>query len=111
MGLINDLVRVCILLASHAPVNQIIAGTLHEAVTVKPGGLVKIAVDPTVVRIGMPVAIYREQEVVAHAVVSDLIGGLASAQVVKTVQAAVQLDKGMRVQFDAVSATALTLRH
>ncbi len=102
VGLINDLVRVCILLASHAPVNQIIAGTLHETVTAKPGGLVKIAVDPTVVRIGMPVAIYRNQEVVAHAVVSDLIGGLASAEVVKTVQAAVQLDKGMRVQFGAV---------
>ena len=107
VGLINDLVRVCILLASHAPVNQIIAGALLEAATVKQGGLVKIAVDPAVVRIGMPVAIYRKEEVVAHAVVSDLIGGLASAEVVRTVGTVVQLDKGARVQFGAASAAAL----
>ncbi|HEU4387705.1 MAG TPA: hypothetical protein VFV34_07910, partial [Blastocatellia bacterium] len=34
VAMISDLVRVCLLLASHAPVNQIIAGQIHRATTV-----------------------------------------------------------------------------
>ncbi len=56
VALVNDLVRVCILLASHAPVNQVIAGALHEPATIRPGGLLKLAIDPAYVRVGMPVA-------------------------------------------------------
>ncbi|MFN8444197.1 MAG: hypothetical protein U0175_25670 [Caldilineaceae bacterium] len=100
--LISDLVRICILLASHAPVNQIIAGAIHEPVTVRPGGQIKISVDPTFIRIGMPVFVYQNERVVAQAVVNDLAGGLAAARVTQTMQTSLQLDKGAKVQFGEI---------
>ncbi|MFN8468430.1 MAG: hypothetical protein U0X20_22925 [Caldilineaceae bacterium] len=105
VGLINDVVRVCILLASHSPVNQIIAGAVQESVSVGPGGMVRIAIDPELVRIGMPVAIYRGPQVVAQAVVADLIGGLATAQVITTAEPVVRVEKDARVQFSNAKAT------
>jgi hypothetical protein len=99
VALIGDLVRICILLASHAPIDQILAGTLQEAITARPGSQIKIAIDPLRVRIGMPVFVYRNEEVVAQAVVTDLIGGIAAAQITQMAQPALPLDKGTRVQF------------
>jgi hypothetical protein len=107
VGLINDVIRVCILLASHSPVNQIIAGAVQEDVSVGPGGMVRIAIDPELVRIGMPVAIYRGPQIVAQAVVADLIGGLATAQVITTAEPVVRVDKNARVQFSNRKAMML----
>jgi hypothetical protein len=104
VSMINDLVRVCILLASHAPVKRVIAGHVREATTVQVGGLVKLAIDPTKVRIGMPALMYAGNQVVAKAIVQDLSAGEASAQVVKAVEETVQLKEGARVQFGEKAA-------
>lgn len=99
IAMCDDLVRVAILLASHAPVNEIIAGSVQEAATVKPGSSLKLNVDLTKVKIGMGVFVYKGADVVAHAVVEDLSAGLASAKITKTYAPTVQLEKNAAVQF------------
>lgn len=99
IAMCDDLVRVAILLASHAPVNEIIAGNVHEAAKVQPGSSLKLNVDLTKVQIGMGVFIYKGTDVVAHAVVEDLTSGLASAKVIKTLAPTVQIEKNAAVQF------------
>ncbi|NNE64060.1 MAG: hypothetical protein HKN34_08255, partial [Gammaproteobacteria bacterium] len=54
--MINDLVRICILLASHAPVNKIISGLVPEPTMVRTGSKINIVADLTRVRIGMNIA-------------------------------------------------------
>jgi len=51
VGLMHDLVRMCLLLASHAPVNQIIAGHVEKPTTVKPGSRVPLVISPGAVRV------------------------------------------------------------
>lgn len=112
VAMINDLVRVCILLASHAPVNEIIAGHVEEETVVKKGSQVKINVDPRRVRVGMPVLIYRQAKVVAQAKVLDLTSKRASVEVMKVVAQVADLDQGeAAVQpKKAIIAESITLR-
>lgn len=83
VALINDLVRVCILLASHAPVNQIVSAHIAQKSEVGEGGRVHLAVDPARVRVGMHVLMYRAGQITARAVVEDLTSGQAAARVIK----------------------------
>jgi hypothetical protein len=97
----NDLVRVCILLASHAPVRQIVVGQVERATTLQRDTRVELRVDPTRVRVGMRVLMFSGQEVVAQGVVDDLAAGRAAARVVqlKAGQTSVNLAQDARVQF------------
>jgi len=95
--MINDLSRVCILLASHAPVKQIIAGHVNEATPVQLGTRVQLTVDPAKVRVGMQVLVYKENTVVTRAVVEDLSAGVAAARVVHTTVPT--LEQGARAHF------------
>ncbi|HEX3227817.1 MAG TPA: hypothetical protein VHQ95_02565, partial [Pyrinomonadaceae bacterium] len=100
VALINDVVRICLLLASHAPVNQIIAGHVPKATVVQTGGRVELAVDHTKIRVGMSVLMYSPtNEVLARGVVEDLGAGKAAARVVTTVRKEVTLDPGARAHF------------
>lgn len=100
ISLMDDLVRICILLASHAPVNQIISGRVVQPTTVSQGSRVELAVDLTKVQIGMQVLVYSAtNQVVAHAVVEDLATGQAAARITRTFQPKVQLSENTRVQF------------
>jgi hypothetical protein len=114
IGLMSDLVRVCILLASHAPVSQIIAGHVPKPTVVVPGKRIDLKVDLSKVRVGMHVLMYDQQTVVARGVVQDLASGLAAAHVVETFRPSITLDTGARVQFMAapalMSATAGMLK-
>ena len=76
----NDLVRVAILLASHAPVSDIIAGDVIRDTTVKPGSRVDLSADLSRVRLGMHVLVYQQNTPVARAVVEDLSAGVATAR-------------------------------
>ncbi|HVG21689.1 MAG TPA: hypothetical protein VNI02_21825 [Blastocatellia bacterium] len=115
-SLINDVVRICILLASHAPVKQIIAGHVPRPTTVKKGGRVELAaVDLTKIRVGMHVLMRSGEDVVTRGVVDDLTEGKASARVVDIFQKdepagavgraaqpdekSVRLDQNTRVEF------------
>ncbi|HEV7868026.1 MAG TPA: hypothetical protein VGO90_10115 [Chthoniobacteraceae bacterium] len=102
-NLINDLIRICLLLASHAPVKALIAGHLPRPVPVRPGTLIPIRpFDPRLVRVGMEVQVWKAEKIVARARVEDLAGdGEVSARIerVETTTATTTLDQTMRVQF------------
>jgi hypothetical protein len=100
VALVSDLVRSCLLLASHAPINQIISGHVPKATTVTPGGRVELtAVDFTRIRVGMNVLMYAGARVVAQAVVEDLSAGQVAARVVHAEGKSVALEQNARVQF------------
>jgi hypothetical protein len=102
VALLHDLVRVCILLASHAPVDEIIAGHVPADTSATPGASVPVTIDPVRVKLGMRAFFYQGQALVAHGVVDDLIGGSARTRVLQTTAGtAVSLPKDTKVRFVA----------
>ncbi|NTX06642.1 hypothetical protein [Myxococcus sp. CA040A] len=83
VSLISDLVRGCMLLASHAPVNELLSGHVSRPTEARVGGSIELAVDPSRVRVGMHVTIRSEQRTV-QAVVVDLSASSVRARVVLT---------------------------
>ncbi|MCP3100743.1 hypothetical protein LZ198_17885 [Myxococcus sp. K15C18031901] len=83
VSLISDLVRVCMLLASHAPVNELLSGHVSKPTEARVGGSIELAVDPSRVRVGMHVTI-RSGERTVQAVVEDLTTSAVRARVVLT---------------------------
>ncbi len=79
--LMNDLVRVCILLASHAPVNSIIRGYVPKPVKGKVGDIIDVAIDKGLVKVGMVAAVMSQDAVLVQGVVTDIAAGAASIQV------------------------------
>jgi hypothetical protein len=109
VAMISDLVRVCLLLASHAPVNRIVAGQVSKPTTVRPGSRIELTVDLTRVHVGMQVLLYSGSQAVARAVVEDLSASHAAARVVHAFQEGIELAEGARAQFAEPSAvTAAT---
>jgi|GEM_PF-1368166 len=98
MDMISDLIRVALLTASHAPVNQLIAGYLPAPITVRPGSFVNVVVDLSRVRIGMAVSIASAGATLVRGKVADISGGEVTAEVHTVVGNSVQLDSGARVQ-------------
>jgi hypothetical protein len=100
-NLINDLVRICLLLASHAPVKTLIAGHVPRPAPVRPGGLIPVhAFDPSLIRVGMEVHVWQAEKIVAHARVEDLHeSGEVSARIERLPGAITAVDETMRVQF------------
>ncbi|QRN93109.1 hypothetical protein JRI60_28315 [Archangium violaceum] len=90
VALINDLVRVCLLLASHAPVNELISGHVTKPTEAKVGGTIELAVEPTRVRIGMHVLIRSGNQTV-QAVVEDLASNVVRARVLSAPSGTVSL--------------------
>ncbi len=98
-ALVNDLIRMCLLLASHAPVNRIVSGRLSEATTARPGVRLPIRIPAGLKpRIGMQALVYRLDRVVARARVEDLGGGEVSATVLQVEGESVDLAAETRVQ-------------
>jgi hypothetical protein len=96
----NDVVRVSILLASHAPVNQIIAGRVQQEAPVQVGGRVKVTIPVEKVRIGMPaILLSADQQVIAEAIVDDVIGSQAVTRIVNKLAAATKIDVNAQVHF------------
>lgn len=101
--LINDLVRVSLLLASHAPVDLIVAGHVAEDTPIRPGATVPLVVDLARVRIGMQVLLFSQEKTVARGVVEDLGDGLATARVLQAFAGQAMVTKSSRVEFtDAI---------
>jgi hypothetical protein len=96
----HDLVRVCILLASDSPADEIIAGRVPAPTTAAPGGMVPVSIDPDRVTIGMRVMFFQGTDMVAHGVVDDLVGEQAHARVLETASgAAVSLATSTAARF------------
>jgi hypothetical protein len=91
LSIINDLVRVALLLASEAPVDQLIAGKLRKPVTVKPGSSIKLDADVRKVFVGMPVMLYQGDLLAARATVQDIDSAGVAATVTETLSATVDL--------------------
>ena len=108
-ALMNDVVHMTLLLASHAPVNRILSGRLPEPVTVRPGIRLPIRVtDALQLRVGMQALIYQADRVVARATVEDLAGNTAAAVVTRVEGDAIALAVETRVHFiDSSSPVAL----
>ena len=96
--MISDLIRVTILAASHAPVDQLISGYLPEPVTVRPGSFVRVVADLSRVRIGMAVSMVSAGSTLVRGRVADISGGEVTAEVHTTLGESVQLASGARVQ-------------
>lgn len=109
-GLINDLVHMCLLLASHAPVNRIISGRLPAPVTAVPGIRLPIRVaDGLKLRVGMQALVYQADRVVARARVDDLASTEVSTTVLQVQGSRLELAAETRVQFVAAdSPVAMT---
>jgi hypothetical protein len=109
VALVNDVVRMCLLLASHAPVDRIVAGRLARPVTgVVPGVRIPLAVaEPARLRVGMAAVLMRGDNVVARAVVEDVGRLEVSAHVVHTVAARLDLGDDVRVHFDDAAMLSL----
>lgn len=91
--LISDLVRVSLLLASHAPVDEIVAGHLEADAAGRVGDLIDLAIDRGKPRIGMRVAIYRNDRIMLQGVVQDLAGQAARVKVVRAETPTFRLDR------------------
>jgi hypothetical protein len=92
IGAMNDLVRVAELMASHAPVDQIVGAVLSRPATAHVGGLLDLNVDTTRVRLGMTVLVRGAAEsVLAHGVVEDLGNGTARARILKAADTSVTI--------------------
>ena len=97
-SLASDLIRVAVLLASHAPVNELIAGQVAEPTRVKPGSRVRVVADLSRVRVGMAVSMVSGSSTVARGKVADIAGGQVMAEISTTVGATVEMAAGSRVQ-------------
>ncbi len=108
-SMMNDIVRMCLLLASHAPVDRIIAGRMKQPVTgVRPGVRLPLTVfDPGRLRVGMQALMIRAGSVVARATVEDIGSAEVSARVIHTSATQVDLGDDVRVQFSAAAAVSL----
>lgn len=109
VALVNDVVRMCLLLASHAPVDRIVTGRLARPVTgVAPGLRIPLAaVDRSRLRVGMQAVLYRGSSVVARATVEDLGLLEVAARVIHTATAKVDLGDDVRVHFDDAAMVSL----
>ena len=90
----GELVRVALLLAGHAPVQQVIDAAVVAPAPVAAGGRVRLQIDPLRVRIGMHVQLFSDaarRSVVGVGVVDDLAEGVAAVKMVSTVGGATVL--------------------
>jgi hypothetical protein len=100
VNLVNDLVRLCLLLASHAPVNRIIAGHVPRPTPVRPGLQIPIRpLNPELVRVGMEFHVWQASRIVARGRVEDLQQGEVRARVDRVEAQTTTIDPSMRVQF------------
>ncbi len=81
LAYMSDVTRVCILLASHAPVNDVIAGAVTLRTQPSVGNTVTLNLPSTRVAAGMYVQLFSKGNLAAEAVVSDLDHTSVSATV------------------------------
>lgn len=98
-ALINDLLRVCLLAASHSPVNEIVTGRVLRPLPLLPGTLIPIR--PSLldkVRLGQSVQFFDAGRVAATAVVDDLQADTAQVRVIRA-DASAQATEATAVRF------------
>jgi hypothetical protein len=109
VAFMSDVVRVCILLASHAPVDQIISSALTVRTKPVVGQPVVLHLPSVRVGGGMYVNLYSRGALAAQAVVSDLDGQTVTAAVTNVYQD-VYIETTDVAHFTAQTPTALAVR-
>jgi hypothetical protein len=101
LELMNDLVRVCILLASHAPVSTLIRGHAPAPAKGRQGDVIDLVVDKGNIKIGMVATVFSKNKVAVQGRVEDISQGAARIKVThipeKTGEFSV--DQGSQVKF------------
>ena len=104
-NMINDLIRIGILLASHAPVNKLITGLVPEPKNIKRGSILDVVADLSRVRIGMNINLVSGSKTVARGRVADIVGGRIKTEIISTITSSVSIEKNTRVQIGEPRAT------
>ena len=100
---INELVRICLLMAAHAPVDRIIPARLIAPAPGRIGGRLSLAVETSLARVGMTALIRdRDETVIAHAVVEDIGDGVAHTRITSTFRAIETITEDARVDLSDV---------
>jgi hypothetical protein len=101
----NELVRVAMLMASHAPVDRIIPARLVEPAPARIGARLQLAIDSRRIRRGMAAVIRdRENRIVSRAVLEDIVDGHASAVLTHNLAAVASITADMRIELVAGGA-------
>jgi len=99
---INELVRVCLLLAAHAPVDRIVPARLVAPAPARVGTRLDLAVDVRLARIGMTALVQGpDGAAIAQAVVDDLGDGLVRARIIRVFATATTITSQARVELGA----------
>ncbi|MCC6875770.1 MAG: hypothetical protein IT378_15795 [Sandaracinaceae bacterium] len=98
-ALMNDVLRVAILLASHAPVGRIVQGHVMEPTPVAPDKPIRVRIDPALVRVGMSAIVTVGGTATLRAIVEDLADLHVVARVVSVPQPGLTLASGEAVRF------------
>jgi hypothetical protein len=109
-SLAGDLVRVALMLASHAPVDDLVAADVARETTVTRGGRVDLNVNLDYIRVGMKVLVYDRERVVGVGVVEDLARGQAVARVDELEGNTLRLAAGAKVHLAEPDSPALAAR-
>jgi hypothetical protein len=97
--MMSDLIRVALLAASHAPVNQLISGYLPTPVLARVGGRFTVSVEfLSRVRVGMAVSVTAANDALVRGRVVDIVGSQVIAEVHTMAGTSVQMETGVRVR-------------
>lgn len=96
---VNELVRIALLMASHAPVDRIVPARLVAPVPARIGIRLQLAVEASRIRKGMTALIRdRDNRLISRAVVEDLVDGHASAILTQNFLSVASLTADMRIE-------------
>jgi hypothetical protein len=100
MQFMSDVVRVAILLASDAPVTEIIQGSSLAPAPLRIGGLIRVSLPSWRIYQAMPVTLHQNGELIAHGIVTDLAETEAAITVTAIVKTGVSsLPAGVTIQY------------
>jgi hypothetical protein len=96
---INELVRISLLMAAHAPVDKIIPAHLIAPAPARIGSKLFLALDITRVRKGMMTLVRDDHDrIISRAVIDDIVDGRAQATVTQVATAITTFTPAMRFQ-------------
>jgi hypothetical protein len=96
---INELVRICLLMSAHSPVDKIIPAHLVAPAPAKLGSKLFLALDIARVRKGMTTLIRDDRDrIISRAVIDDIVDGRAQATVTHIETAITTFTPAMRFQ-------------
>lgn len=106
-AMMSDLVRVALLLASHAPAADIVAAHVEREQTVETGGVLDLTIARGVPKIGMIVKVYAAEGLQVSGVVRDVIAGRVRIEAREVTGGLRSIATTSRVTIHAASARAL----